>query len=66
MRVKWDEYVDIPEIYWEDNIDIDLATIHKEGEVISTMGSFWGPYFIIKLEDGSFIKKSITEVIAVE
>ena len=52
--------------YWEDNIDIDLATIHKEGEVVSTVGSFWGSYFVIKLEDGSFIKKDITEVTAVK
>jgi hypothetical protein len=56
MRVKWTEYVDMPEEYWERVAEggeawLDLSH-HYEGEVIGTVRAWGETRLVVMLDTG--------------
>lgn len=63
MKIKWTEIKSlhsIPEMYWGE--DLSEWDRHYEGEVISTVRSFWSnTYFVVHCTDGIFRECEISK-----
>jgi len=60
MRVKWGKFIDVPEIYWNEN-NAQNEYIEYEGEIIGTSRTLFGnQYLIIACSDGK-IREVIIE-----
>ena len=60
MRVKWVEYPNIPEAYW----DIDFRPIawHFIGEVIGTVRSWGTTSLVVMLDEGRIREVNASQV----
>ena len=59
MRVKWTEYIDMPEEYWERVAEGGEAlnlSVHHAGEVIGTVRS-WGTTMLVVMLDSGKVRE---------